>query len=52
MFKNGDLVLYKIHSSKSFYKWGKGIIEKKIGKVLYLVKDVETSSFTKKMSIK
>ncbi|XP_026316320.1 uncharacterized protein K02A2.6-like [Hyposmocoma kahamanoa] len=47
-FSKGDYVLYKKYYSKSVYKWGKGIIEKRIGKVLYLIKDVKTSLFIKK----
>ncbi|XP_049866275.1 uncharacterized protein K02A2.6-like [Pectinophora gossypiella] len=47
-FKKGDIVLYKKYTSKSVYKWGKGIVERRIGKVIYLVKDLETTLLIKK----
>lgn len=43
-----DIVLYKKYVNKTNYTWCKGIIMKKIGKVLYLVKDLDGSESYKR----
>lgn len=48
VFATGDIVYYKKHTANGKYIWCKGIIVKKIGKVLYLIKDQENSITSKK----
>lgn len=46
--KINEVVLYKKFVNKSNYTWCKGIITKKIGKVVYLVKNLENSETVKR----
>ncbi|XP_063362806.1 uncharacterized protein K02A2.6-like [Cydia amplana] len=47
-FKKGELILYKKYVNKSQFNWCKGTIDKRIGKVLYLIKDYYTDIIIKK----
>lgn len=47
-FPNGTNVLYKRYLNNNKYIWRKGTIVNRIGKVMYLVKDIETSITLKK----
>nr|XP_034838819.1 uncharacterized protein K02A2.6-like [Maniola hyperantus] len=47
-FSLGDNVLYKKYSTNNKFIWCKGVIVKKLGRVVYLVKDCETLSVVKK----
>lgn len=47
-FVQGERILYKKYINKNKFTWCKGVIEKKLGKVLYLVKNCFTSMFIKK----
>lgn len=47
-FLQGDHVLYKKFIATGKFTWCRGIIEKKIGNVIYIVKDVVTSLMLKK----
>ncbi|XP_026747201.1 uncharacterized protein K02A2.6-like [Trichoplusia ni] len=47
-FEISDIVLYKRFVNKASYTWCKGIILKRIGKVLYLVKDLKNSESYKR----
>lgn len=46
--KKGDIILYKKYINNVKFNWHKGVIEKRVGRVLYLIKDLLTSIFVKK----
>ncbi|XP_026327853.1 uncharacterized protein K02A2.6-like [Hyposmocoma kahamanoa] len=46
--KKNDIVLYKKFINKTKYTWCKGIVQKKLGNVLYLVKDIDSSEMYKR----
>ncbi|XP_046975644.1 uncharacterized protein K02A2.6-like [Vanessa cardui] len=47
-FTINDIVLYKKNINNKNFTWCKGIVIKRLGKVVYLVKDIETLSCYKK----
>ncbi|KAJ8710409.1 hypothetical protein PYW07_009775 [Mythimna separata] len=48
VYKPGDEVMYKKYMNNSKYMWCKGTVIKRLGKVLYLIKDDVTSLDVKK----
>jgi transposase InsO family protein len=47
-FSQGDFILFKTFTANHKYKWCRGTIVKKIGKVVYIVRDKATSKIFKK----
>ncbi|XP_063358759.1 uncharacterized protein K02A2.6-like [Cydia amplana] len=47
-FTTGERVLYKKFTNKNKFTWSKGVVERRLGKVLYLIKDITSSVFIKK----
>uniref|UniRef100_A0A2A4JSA9 DUF5641 domain-containing protein n=1 Tax=Heliothis virescens TaxID=7102 RepID=A0A2A4JSA9_HELVI len=47
-FKINDIVLYKKFVNKLKYTWCKGVVLRRMGKVLYLVKDIRSSESCKR----
>ncbi|KAJ8711914.1 hypothetical protein PYW08_008868 [Mythimna loreyi] len=48
VFKPGDPIMYKKFINNGTFRWCKGIIKKRLGKVLYLIQDLITSCDVKK----
>ncbi|KAJ0171196.1 hypothetical protein K1T71_013395 [Dendrolimus kikuchii] len=48
IFERDDKVLYKRYIGNNKFKWLQGLIIKKLGKVTYLVKDINTANIVKK----
>ncbi|XP_061727739.1 uncharacterized protein K02A2.6-like [Cydia pomonella] len=48
VFKQGDVVLYKQFKGNNKCAWGKGIVVKKIGRVLYKIKDISSNLMVKR----
>lgn len=47
-FSIGDNILYKSYVNKNKFNWCKGIIRKRLGKVLFLIEDLETRVIVKR----